>query len=49
MQAFLVATAGEAVDFDGFMRKCSQFIGTEEQPNQPIRSAMVVNGLVKPV
>lgn len=48
MQAFLVAPEGEAVDFDGFMAGYSQFFGTEEQPNLPVRSAMVVEALVNP-
>ena len=48
MQAFLVAPEGEAVDFDGFMAGYSQFFGTEDQPNLPVRSAMVVDALVNP-
>lgn len=48
MQAFLVAPEGEAVDFQGFMAGYSQFFGTEEQPNLPVRSAMVVEALVNP-
>ena len=48
MQAFLVAPEGETVDFDGFMKGYSQFFGTEEQPNLPVRSAMVVDALVNP-
>lgn len=48
MQAFLVAPEGEAVDFDGFMKGYSQFFGTAEQPNLPVRSAMVVDALVNP-
>ena len=48
MQAFLVAPEGEAVDFDGFMAGYSQFFGTDEQPNLPVRSAMVVDALVNP-
>lgn len=48
MQAFLVAPEGEAVDFDGFMAGYTQFFGTEEQPNLPVRSAMVVEALVNP-
>ncbi|MGZ3218314.1 RidA family protein [Paracoccus sp. T5] len=48
MQAFLVAPEGEAVDFEGFMAGYSQFFGTEEQPNLPVRSAMVVDALVNP-
>lgn len=48
MQAFLVAPEGEAVDFDGFMAGYRQFFGTEEQPNLPVRSAMVVEALVNP-
>lgn len=48
MQAFLVAPEGEAVDFDGFMAGYRQFFGTDEQPNLPVRSAMVVEALVNP-
>lgn len=48
MQAFLVAPEGAPVDFDGFMKGYSQFFGTEEQPNLPVRSAMVVDALVNP-
>lgn len=48
MQAFLVAPEGEAVDFQGFMAGYSQFFGTEEQPNLPVRSALVVEALVNP-
>lgn len=48
MQAFLVAPEGEAVDFAGFMKGYTQFFGTAEQPNLPVRSAMVVDALVNP-
>lgn len=48
MQAFLVAPEGETVDFAGFMSGYTQFFGTEEQPNLPVRSAMVVEALVNP-
>ncbi len=48
MQAFLVAPEGEPVDFEGFMTGYKQFFGTEEQPNLPVRSAMVVDALVNP-
>lgn len=48
MQAFLVAPEGETVDFEGFMAGYTQFFGTEEQPNLPVRSAMVVDALVNP-
>lgn len=48
MQAFLVAPEGETVDFQGFMVGYTQFFGTEEQPNLPVRSAMVVDALVNP-
>ncbi|NYT73297.1 hypothetical protein HZU72_12770 [Halomonas sp. QX-2] len=48
MQAFLVAPEGETVDFKGFMAGYTQFFGTEEQPNLPVRSAMVVDALVNP-
>ncbi|MFD1794661.1 hypothetical protein FQV27_06745 [Paracoccus aurantiacus] len=48
MQAFLVAPEGQAVDFAGFMGGYTQFFGTDEQPNLPSRSAMVVDALVNP-
>ncbi|MBT2800458.1 RidA family protein [Halomonas sp. ISL-56] len=48
MQAFLVAPEGASVDFQGFMAGYTQFFGTEEQPNLPVRSAMVVDALVNP-
>ncbi|MFT3687821.1 RidA family protein [Paenirhodobacter sp.] len=48
MQAFLVAPEGKPVDFAGFMKGYSQFFGTAEQPNLPVRSAMVVDALVSP-
>lgn len=48
MQAFLVAPDDAQVDFSGFMAGYTQFFGTEEQPNLPSRSAMVVDALVDP-
>lgn len=48
MQAFLVAPEGETVDFSGFMAGYTQFFGTDDQPNLPSRSAMVVDALVNP-
>lgn len=48
MQAFLVAPDNGKVDFAGFMTGYSKFFGTKEQPNLPVRSAMVVNALVNP-
>ncbi|OAL57914.1 hypothetical protein A6R74_10940 [Halomonas sp. ALS9] len=48
MQAFLVAPEGASVDFQGFMAGYTQFFGTEEQSNLPVRSAMVVDALVNP-
>lgn len=48
MQVFLVAPEGQAADFSGFMEGYTQFFGTEEQPNLPSRSAMIVDALVNP-
>ena len=48
MQAFLVAEDGKLVDFSGFMDGYTQFFGTEDQPNLPVRSALVVDALANP-
>lgn len=49
MQVFLVAPEGEGVmDFSGFMDGYTQFFGTEEQPNLPVRSVFEVAGLASP-
>lgn len=48
MQVFLVAPEGAPADFGGFMEGYTQFFGTEEQPNLPSRSAMIVDALVNP-
>ena len=47
MQVFLVAEEGK-VDFAGFMKGYSQFFGTKEQANLPVRSAVEVAALVNP-
>ncbi|OEY67301.1 RidA family protein [Marinobacter sp. X15-166B] len=47
MQVFLVAQDGK-VDFSGFMDGYTQFFGTEEQPNLPVRSAVEVAALAFP-
>lgn len=47
MQVFLVAEEGK-VDFSGFMKGYTQFFGTKEQPNLPVRSAVEVAALVNP-
>lgn len=50
MQVFLVGDPEKngAVDFDGFMRAYTQYFGTKEQPNLPVRSAVEVAELVNP-
>ncbi len=48
MQVFLVAPEGEAMDFSGFMDGYTQFFGTDEQPNLPVRSVFEVAGLANP-
>jgi enamine deaminase RidA (YjgF/YER057c/UK114 family) len=50
MQAFLVGVPdkGGRMDFEGFMQGYTQFFGTAEQPNLPVRSAMQVAGLAAP-
>ncbi|HET9031901.1 MAG TPA: RidA family protein [Dokdonella sp.] len=50
MQVFLVgdpANSGK-MDFAGFMKGYTQFFGTKEQPNLPVRSAMQVAALANP-
>ncbi|ART79173.1 RidA family protein [Oceanisphaera avium] len=47
MQVFLVAQEGK-VDFDGFMKGYTQFFGTAEQANLPVRSAVEVAALANP-
>ena len=50
MHAFLVgdpATGGK-LDFAGFMKGYTQFFGTPEQPNLPVRSAVQVAALAGP-
>lgn len=47
MQVFLVAQDGK-VDFSGFMDGYTQFFGTEDQPNLPVRSAVEVAALANP-
>ncbi|WP_417617001.1 RidA family protein [Oceanisphaera sp.] len=47
MQVFLVGQDGK-VDFAGFMKGYTQFFGTDEQPNLPVRSAVEVAALVNP-
>ncbi len=48
MRVFLVAPAGQRMDFAGMMRGYRAFFGTEQQPNKPARSTMQVAGLVDP-
>lgn len=50
MQAFLVGVPdkGGRMDFEGFMQGYTQFFGTPDQPNLPVRSAMQVAGLAGP-
>lgn len=47
MQVFLVAEEGK-VDFSGFMDGYTQFFGTKEQANLPVRSAVEVAALANP-
>jgi enamine deaminase RidA (YjgF/YER057c/UK114 family) len=51
MQVFLVGDPelDGRMDFDGLMRACRKFFGTEAQPNLPARSALQIAGLVAPV
>jgi enamine deaminase RidA (YjgF/YER057c/UK114 family) len=46
MRVFLVAPAGQRMDFAGMMRAYRQAFGTPKQPNKPARSTMQVAGLV---
>lgn len=48
MRVFLVAPAGQRMDFAGMMRAYREMFGTKEQPNKPARSTMQVAGLVDP-
>lgn len=49
MQVFLVAPDGsESMDFAGFMEGYTQFFGTADQPNLPVRSVFQVAGLANP-
>jgi len=46
MRVFLVAPAGQRMDFAGMMRAYREVFGTRTQPNKPARSTMQVGGLV---
>jgi enamine deaminase RidA (YjgF/YER057c/UK114 family) len=50
MQAFLVgdSSKGGKMDFAGFMEGYTQFFGTAEQPELPVRSAVQVAALANP-
>lgn len=48
MRVFLVAPAGQRMDFAGMMKAYREFFGTAVQPNKPARSTMQVAGLVDP-
>ena len=48
MRVFLVAPAGQRMDFTGMMTAYREFFGTKQQPNKPARSTMQVAGLVDP-
>lgn len=49
MQVFLVAPDGaSAMDFTAFMQGYTQFFGTADQPNLPVRSVVEVAGLANP-
>ncbi len=50
MQVFLVGDPKQSgkMDFAGFMKGYTQFFGTKEQPNLPVRSAMQVAALASP-
>lgn len=50
MQVYLVAdkNKGNTMDFKGFMEGYTQFFGTKEQPNMPVRSAFEVAALANP-
>lgn len=48
MRVFLVAPAGQRMDFAGMMKAYRDFFGTAAQPNKPARSTMQAAGLVDP-
>lgn len=50
MQVFLVGVPQQdgRLDFDGFQRAYTQYFGTAEQPNTPVRSVLQVAGLARP-
>lgn len=50
MQVYLVAdkNKGNKMDFKGFMEGYTQFFGTKEQPNMPVRSTFQVAALAGP-
>lgn len=48
MQVFLVAPEEGGMDFAGFMDGYTQFFGTDEQPELPVRSVFEVAGLANP-
>lgn len=48
MRVFLVAPAGQRMDFAGMMKAYREYFGTPKQPNKPARSTMEVAGLVDP-
>lgn len=48
MRVFLVAPAGQRMDFAGMMKAYRESFGTAKQPNKPARSTMQVAGLVDP-
>jgi enamine deaminase RidA (YjgF/YER057c/UK114 family) len=49
MQVFLVAPEGEpGMDFAGFMEGYTQFFGTSDQPDLPVRTVVEVAGLANP-
>ena len=49
MTVFLTAAEeGGMMDFSGFMNGYTQFFGTEDQPNLPVRSVVEVAGLANP-
>ena len=45
---FLVAPAGQRMDFAGMMKAYREYFGAPNQPNKPARSTMQVAGLVDP-
>lgn len=48
MRVFLVAPAGQRMDFAGMMKAYREFFGTAAQPNKPARATVQVAGLVDP-